>query len=838
MLDSLRMPRRDHAHSRARRGPLAAVVATILIITACNDATPTPTPAPRQTASAVRVTPTASPTPRPTATPLPTPTPDPITLGKDAVKAAFDGDYTRATVLQQQAIPMLGAPDSDAASRAELAIGKWRLANGDTPGALATFEGLVALPGAPVHTAALVLAGRARAASGDPLGATAHYSQAIAASSVISPWLYLWTGEAYLAANQPANAIEPLTRSLDSAPTRSQEFWRREQLALALQQISDFAGANAQYENILSRSQSGPYRARILWQSAQVLQSAGQTAQAQVRLNEIITQYPKSSSALNALQTLLNAGQSVDEVTRGMIDYDNGLYDAARDAFRRAITLLPKRANEIRYQAALNYIQLGSPADAVRNLDQNIASNPPGTQVVAEALAEKTKLYASLSDTTDAQAAFAQLLTNVPTSTAGVAILFDVAEQLARNNDLVSEAARAYDAAWQQAERSEGQSATQPTETKLQPEALVRLAALEYRLGHMAAVLTTTQTLLTKYADQPQAPLAQLWMGKAQIATSSVTSGTATFQALAQASPDTYEGTRAAELISDATRAPLSFAALRAGASLDMAVDPERTAAEQWLASWSGVTDTVKLRTLRGDIQDDARFARGNELWNLGLAAEAVDEFEALRAALGQDGVAQYQLALHFRAIGLYRQSIGAADTLMRLSPAKTPSKLPAFIAKLIYPTYYADLVLKHAGEFSFDPLLVFALIRQESLFEPFAESFAAANGLMQIVPSTGREINADLGWPPNYTTGDLQKPFVSVRFGTYYLSKQRRFFSGDLYASLAAYNGGAGNAQIWKERSGGDPDLFFMSINFEETQTYIRTISANYAIYHRLYGP
>ncbi|GIV84529.1 MAG: hypothetical protein KatS3mg052_1536 [Candidatus Roseilinea sp.] len=92
--------------------------------------------------------------------------------------------------------------------------------------------------------------------------------------------------------------------------------------------------------------------------------------------------------------------------------------------------------------------------------------------------------------------------------------------------------------------------------------------------------------------------------------------------------------------------------------------------------------------------------------------------------------------------------------------------------------------MLRHAQEFGLDPLLLFSLIRQESLFEPFAVSSAAANGLMQVIPSTGREIHTDLNWPPNYTTADLQKPYVSVRFGSHYLAKQRRFFGGDLYAA------------------------------------------------------
>jgi len=59
----------------------------------------------------------------------------------------------------------------------------------------------------------------------------------------------------------------------------------------------------------------------------------------------------------------------------------------------------------------------------------------------------------------------------------------------------------------------------------------------------------------------------------------------------------------------------------------------------------------------------------------------------------------------------------------------------------------------------------------------------------------------------------------------------------GDLYAALAAYNGGPGNSQQWKQLSGDDPDLFLDSVRFEETRTYIQNIYEIYVIYKRLYG-
>ena len=132
----------------------------------------------------------------------------------------------------------------------------------------------------------------------------------------------------------------------------------------------------------------------------------------------------------------------------------------------------------------------------------------------------------------------------------------------------------------------------------------------------------------------------------------------------------------------------------------------------------------------------------------------------------------------------------------------------------------------------------MFRVIRQESLFEGFVKSTAGANGLMQIVPATGEQIANELGWPPNYTASDLYRPNVSVRFGSYYLAKNRDLFGGNLYAALAAYNGGPGSAAIWNQLAGNDPDLLVEVIRFEETRNYIRAIYEIFGTYRTIYSP
>ncbi len=95
-----------------------------------------------------------------------------------------------------------------------------------------------------------------------------------------------------------------------------------------------------------------------------------------------------------------------------------------------------------------------------------------------------------------------------------------------------------------------------------------------------------------------------------------------------------------------------------------------------------------------------------------------------------------------------------------------------------------------------------------------------------------------ELAWPPDYETADLYRPFVSLRFGAYYLAQQRDLFDGRLHVALAAYNGGPGNAQHWLEEAGDDPDLFLETITFAETRSYLQRIKEHLAVYQALYGP
>jgi soluble lytic murein transglycosylase len=69
-------------------------------------------------------------------------------------------------------------------------------------------------------------------------------------------------------------------------------------------------------------------------------------------------------------------------------------------------------------------------------------------------------------------------------------------------------------------------------------------------------------------------------------------------------------------------------------------------------------------------------------------------------------------------------------------------------------------------------------------------------------------------------------------------MASNRDLLDGDLYAALAAYNAGPGNAAAWHDLAGGDPDLYLEVVRFQETRNYIRLIYEIYTIYRKLYSP
>lgn len=146
----------------------------------------------------------------------------------------------------------------------------------------------------------------------------------------------------------------------------------------------------------------------------------------------------------------------------------------------------------------------------------------------------------------------------------------------------------------------------------------------------------------------------------------------------------------------------------------------------------------------------------------------------------------------------------------------------------------FKEFISKHASTHGIDQPLVYAVIEQESAFNPMARSSAGAYGLMQIIPSSGgRDAN---GYVNNRdvspTPSELYDPNFNIQLGVGYLKKQMRvYFKGirdkqaAMLCAIAAYNTGQGNvyyALTGKKSSSGVADKV-NSMSYDELYDYLK---------------
>jgi len=162
----------------------------------------------------------------------------------------------------------------------------------------------------------------------------------------------------------------------------------------------------------------------------------------------------------------------------------------------------------------------------------------------------------------------------------------------------------------------------------------------------------------------------------------------------------------------------------------------------------------------------------------------------------------------------------------------RTITSLPQQVWELLFPQRHRDLVEAHAAKRSLDPNLVLGIIRQESAFQVSARSPANARGLMQILPSTGRDL-AKQARIPRYSTSRLYDAGTNIALGTLHLSSLIKRYQGKLEFALAAYNAGHNRVNRWISELGEvDGETFVELIPISETRGYVKQVLTNKAIY------
>ncbi|WP_178130770.1 lytic transglycosylase domain-containing protein [Reyranella sp. CPCC 100927] len=138
---------------------------------------------------------------------------------------------------------------------------------------------------------------------------------------------------------------------------------------------------------------------------------------------------------------------------------------------------------------------------------------------------------------------------------------------------------------------------------------------------------------------------------------------------------------------------------------------------------------------------------------------------------------------------------------------------------------------------FTVDRALVFAVMRQESAFNPRARSWAGAMGLMQLMPGTAGQVERQ--YMPDRVGADRYEPSHNLSLGQTYLQMLLDDYGNNLMHVVPAYNAGPGNVNRWLASAdlASDPLLFAASIPINETRGYLEAVLANYWIYRMRLG-
>jgi len=225
---------------------------------------------------------------------------------------------------------------------------------------------------------------------------------------------------------------------------------------------------------------------------------------------------------------------------------------------------------------------------------------------------------------------------------------------------------------------------------------------------------------------------------------------------------------------------------------------------------------------------------------------DIVRKVEALES-IGREDLAYMELLLAARARHTPAVDLAMAEALLARGYVVDAQSIaeehlnrhpraPLSFWHLSYPRPYRDTVESAAAEFDVDPLLIWALMRAESRYDPDAFGYAGERGLMQILPSTQVWVAEQLG--EDISPGEAFEPENNIRMAAWLLRFLLDYFDEDTDLVVAAYNGGAGSVDAWQEHPlVSDRDDFLRWIGFGQTREYLERVSLYHRIYQELYA-
>lgn len=204
--------------------------------------------------------------------------------------------------------------------------------------------------------------------------------------------------------------------------------------------------------------------------------------------------------------------------------------------------------------------------------------------------------------------------------------------------------------------------------------------------------------------------------------------------------------------------------------------------------------------------------------WKMRRQAQAEWRF-AIRGFNEDTLLAAAQLAFDQ---GFYEMAVNTADS--------TNQKLNY---RLRYISPFKETTERYANQAGIDPAWVYGLIRQESRFMMGAQSSVGAQGLMQVMPATAREIAGKIGMD----SSELYTKEGNIRMGTWYMADAKRRLQNNEVMATAGYNAGPGRARNWQASVPLEGAVYAETIPFNETRDYVKKVMTNATYYAILFN-
>lgn len=238
----------------------------------------------------------------------------------------------------------------------------------------------------------------------------------------------------------------------------------------------------------------------------------------------------------------------------------------------------------------------------------------------------------------------------------------------------------------------------------------------------------------------------------------------------------------------------------------------------------------VRLTNSQSRIRGDRILSLATDYFRLGedRLGMSLIHFYASEKNLSQSDKEEIIVGVGELSLNHYYSAFYTRSLLRRMRISDDPILLPTSVSSRLFPRPHRDLVQKYSSDAKISEDIIYAIMRQESFYKENAVSRSNAQGLMQVMPATGRELARNLG----VTSYSLLNPKTSIQFGANFLGYLLRSNDNELRWASIAYNGGPGNLRKWKRNHyTGDFNHFLEDIPYKESRDYCRiTVSNLYA--------